>query len=168
MTTWITTQQAADKLGVSRAWIIRLIHAGRIVAEKFGRDWKVNPYSLKNYEATKRSPGRPPGTDKAAIRFTFGYPNSIFLEKTGTFTNSERRVQLFNEAIKPIGNSRPDWQIVCDVATRMGYPFRYDGTAEVMDEIASVAPIYGGMSHEEPNRRVAPGLRLVDGSPAAG
>ncbi|UCE99800.1 MAG: formate dehydrogenase subunit alpha, partial [Planctomycetota bacterium] len=75
-------------------------------------------------------------------------PGASFAEKTGTFTNSERRVQLINKAIEPIGNSWPDWQIICDMATRMGYPFNYKSTAEVMDEIASLAPIYGGISHE--------------------
>jgi len=75
-------------------------------------------------------------------------PGASFAEKTGTFTNSERRIQLINKAIEPIANSRPDWQIVCDVATRMGCPFKYAGTDEVMDEIASLAPIYGGISHD--------------------
>jgi len=74
-------------------------------------------------------------------------PGASFAEKTGTFTNSERRVQLINKAIEPIGTSRPDWEIVCDVATRMGYPFKYASTDEVMDEIAELAPIYGGISH---------------------
>ncbi|UCC23716.1 MAG: formate dehydrogenase subunit alpha [Planctomycetota bacterium] len=75
-------------------------------------------------------------------------PGASFAEKDGTFTNSERRVQLINKAIEPVGNSRPDWRIVCDVAARMGYPFKYKSTAEVMDEIASLAPIYGGISHD--------------------
>ncbi len=75
-------------------------------------------------------------------------PGASFAEKTGTFTNSERRVQLINKAIEPIGNSKPDWEIVCEVATRMGYAFNYADTSEIMDEIASVAPIYGGISHE--------------------
>jgi predicted molibdopterin-dependent oxidoreductase YjgC len=75
-------------------------------------------------------------------------PGASFAEKTGTFTNTERRVQLVSKAIEPIGNSRPDWQIICDLAARMGHPFSYKNTAEVMDEIASLAPIYGGISHE--------------------
>lgn len=75
-------------------------------------------------------------------------PGASFAEKTGTFTNSERRVQLINKAIEPICGSKGDWQIVCDVATRMGYPFEYADTAEVMDEIASLTPIYGGISHD--------------------
>lgn len=75
-------------------------------------------------------------------------PGASFAEKTGTFTNTERRVELVKAAIEPIGNSRPDWQIVCEIATRMGYAFDYASTAEVMDEIARLAPIYGGISHE--------------------
>jgi formate dehydrogenase alpha subunit len=75
-------------------------------------------------------------------------PGASFAEKTGTFTNSERRVQLINKAIEPIGNSRSDWEIVCEMASRMGYAFNYADTSEIMDEIAAVAPIYGGISHE--------------------
>lgn len=75
-------------------------------------------------------------------------PGASFAEKSGTFTNSERRVQLINKAIEPIGASRADWQIVCEVAMRMGYAFKYGDTSEIMDEIARLAPIYGGISHD--------------------
>jgi formate dehydrogenase alpha subunit len=75
-------------------------------------------------------------------------PGASFAEKTGTFTNTERRVQLVNKAIEPFGDSRPDWQIICNVASKMGHPFKYADTSEVMDEVASLAPIYGGISHE--------------------
>jgi len=75
-------------------------------------------------------------------------PSASFAEKQGTFTNSERRVQLIRKAIEPIGESRPDWKIVCDVAARMGHAFKYKDTSEVMDEIAGLTPIYAGISHE--------------------
>lgn len=75
-------------------------------------------------------------------------PGASFAEKEGTFTNSERRVQLIRKAIDPIGESKPDWQIICEVATRMGYPFDYKDTEEIMDEIASLTPIYRGISHK--------------------
>ena len=52
------------------------------------------------------------------------FPGVSFAEKDGTFTNTER-VQRVNQAIKPIGNSKPDWEIICQLATRMGYPFTY-------------------------------------------
>jgi len=74
-------------------------------------------------------------------------PAASFAETQGTFTNTERRVLLVNKAIEPPGQARPDWQIVCDLATRMGYPMSYPSPAEIMDEIASVTPIYGGIHH---------------------
>lgn len=75
-------------------------------------------------------------------------PGASFAEKTGTFTNTERRVQMVNKAIEPIGDAKADWQIISEVATRMGYPFNYTSTAEVMKEIASLTPQYAGISHE--------------------
>jgi len=75
-------------------------------------------------------------------------PGASFAEKNGTFTNSERRVQLINKAIEPVGKSKPDWQIVCDLANRMGYKFEYRNSSQIMDEIAALAPIYGGISHD--------------------
>lgn len=74
-------------------------------------------------------------------------PGTSFAEKTGTFTNTERRVQMVNQAIEPIGNTKVDWKIICEIATRMGYPFAYESTAEVMQEIASLTPSYAGISH---------------------
>jgi formate dehydrogenase alpha subunit len=75
-------------------------------------------------------------------------PGVTFAEKDGSFTNTERRVQRVRQAIPPLGDARPDWEIICDVATRMGYPMQYESPAEVMDELAAVTPIYGGMSFE--------------------
>ncbi len=81
-------------------------------------------------------------------------PSTSFAEKDGTFTNSERRVQRVRAAIPPVGESRHDWQIVCDVATRVakllgvradGFAFR--DTATIFDELASVAPSMRGISH---------------------
>jgi len=74
-------------------------------------------------------------------------PGTTFAEKTGTFTNTERRVQMVNQAIKPLANAKEDWQIVCEIAARMGYPFSYQSTAEVMDEIAGLVPSFAGISH---------------------
>jgi formate dehydrogenase alpha subunit len=74
-------------------------------------------------------------------------PAASFAETDGTFTNTERRVLLVNQAIDPPGEARPDWEILCDLSTRMGYPMRYPDAAAIMDEIASVSPIYGGIHH---------------------
>ena len=74
-------------------------------------------------------------------------PATTFAEKEGTFTNTERRVQLVRRAIEPVGQSRPDWEIICDLSRRLGYPMNYASPAEVMDEIAALTPSYGGISH---------------------
>ncbi len=80
-------------------------------------------------------------------------PAGSFAEKDGTFTNTERRVQRVNKAIEPIGQARADWQIICDLATRMGYPFAYASPADVMQEIASLTPQYAGITFERLGRK---------------
>ena len=76
-------------------------------------------------------------------------PAACYAEKDGTFTSTERRVQRVRQAVEPVGNSRPDWQILCDLARRCGYEhMHYDSAEEIMDEIASVTPIYGGISFD--------------------
>jgi formate dehydrogenase alpha subunit len=73
-------------------------------------------------------------------------PGVSFAEKDGTFTNMERRVQRVRKAISPVGDSRPDWKILCDLSTKMGYPMEYQTPSEIMEEIASLVPIYAGVS----------------------
>jgi len=78
-------------------------------------------------------------------------PSVCFAEKNGTFTNTERRVQRIRGGVNPPGQARSDWQIVCEVATKMGYPMAYDCAGKILDEIASVSPIYGGISFDRIN-----------------
>ena len=75
-------------------------------------------------------------------------PALSFAEKDGTFTNTERRIQLVRKALKGPGDAKEDWQIICDICTAMGYPMQYKDAAEIMAEIASVTPIYSGISHK--------------------
>lgn len=75
-------------------------------------------------------------------------PGASFAEKDGTFTNTERRIQMVNEAIKPIGNAKADWQILCALANRMGYSFPYQSPEEIMKEVAEVTPQYGGVNYD--------------------
>ncbi len=74
-------------------------------------------------------------------------PAASFAETNGTFTNTERRVLLVCPAIDSPGEARPDWQILCDLSSRLGYTMTYGSPSEIMDEIASVSPIYGGIHH---------------------
>ncbi len=75
-------------------------------------------------------------------------PAASFVEKDGTFTNTERRVQRLRKVIEPIGESRVDWEIISDLSCRMGRAMPYRSSSEIMKEIASVTPIYGGISHD--------------------
>ena len=75
-------------------------------------------------------------------------PAAAFAEKDGTYTNTERRVQKVRKALDPPGEAKPDWQIISELAERMGQPFSYKNTAEIMEEIASLTPIYGGIHHD--------------------
>ena len=54
---------------------------------------------------------------------------------------------MVNQAIKPIGNAKADWEIICELATRMGYPFLYQSSEEIMQEMAKLTPIFGGITH---------------------
>lgn len=76
-------------------------------------------------------------------------PGASFAEKEGTFTNTERRVQKVRKAMEPVGESRPDWEIICDLAGWMGARgFGFSTAAEIMAEVASLTPSYAGISHE--------------------
>jgi len=74
-------------------------------------------------------------------------PSFCFAEKDGTFTNTERRVQRVRKAVKPPAGARDDWRILCAVAAKMGYPMKYRGPKAIMNEIASLTPIYGGIAY---------------------
>ncbi|MDD4876410.1 MAG: formate dehydrogenase subunit alpha [Dehalococcoidales bacterium] len=75
-------------------------------------------------------------------------PATTYAEKDGTFTSTERLVQLIRTAIEPIGESRPDWKIISDLAKLMGsIDFKYNSPSEIMDEIAALTPSYHGISN---------------------
>jgi len=86
-------------------------------------------------------------TRTAALAHVF-LPATSSFEKTGTFMNAERRVQRVRRAIDPVGRSRPDWQIICDVASAMGHhrSFDYESPEQIWDEIRTVWPAAGGMT----------------------
>jgi len=86
-------------------------------------------------------------TETAALAHVV-FPAASFAEKTGTFTNSERRVQMVRQAVAPHGDSRTDAAIIMELSGRLGYAMEYESAAEIMEEIALVAPIYGGMYHD--------------------
>jgi formate dehydrogenase alpha subunit len=75
-------------------------------------------------------------------------PATSFAEKDGTFTNTERRVQRVRKAIEPPGEAMEDWKIISEIAGQLGYPMAYRSSAEIMEEISQLTPIYGGISQD--------------------
>ena len=69
------------------------------------------------------------------------------LEKDGTFTNTERRIQRLYKAMEPLGDSRPDWEILTDLAARLGHDWGYTHPSEIMDEIAATTPLFAGVTY---------------------
>ena len=83
-------------------------------------------------------------------------PACSFAEKDGTFTNSERRVQRVREVVRPVGSSRPDWEIICDLAQRLSVSmnlgleeqFEYSNASEIWDEMSALTPMISGITYE--------------------
>lgn len=75
-------------------------------------------------------------------------PAASFAEKDGTFTATDRRIQMIRKAVDPVGGSRPDWVIISDISRRLGFQMNYGSPSDIMDEIASLGGIYGGVNHE--------------------
>ena len=92
-------------------------------------------------------------------------PGVSFAEKTGTYTNTERRIQMVNKAIEPLGDARPDWWITSEIAKRIlngtservqnEAPYsswNYRDTSQIMSEINALTPSYGGITHDRLTR----------------
>jgi len=75
-------------------------------------------------------------------------PASPSLEKEGTFTSTERRIQRLYQVFEPLAGSRPDWRIIQDIAVRLGADWHYQHPSEIYEEIASLTPIFAGVTYE--------------------
>jgi formate dehydrogenase major subunit len=75
-------------------------------------------------------------------------PAAPALEKDGTFTNTERRIQRLYQALPELGESRADWKITQDLANLLGANWNYTHPSEIMDEIAKVSPLHAGVNYE--------------------
>ena len=75
-------------------------------------------------------------------------PAAASLEKEGTFTNTERRIQRLYRVLEPLGDTRPDWQIIQDIANRLGADWKYTHPSQVMDEAAGLCPLFAGVTYE--------------------
>jgi formate dehydrogenase major subunit len=75
-------------------------------------------------------------------------PASPSLEKEGTFTNTERLIQRLYRALDPLGESKPDWEIIQLIANRMGAGWAYQHPSQIMDEAAPLVPLFAGVNYE--------------------
>jgi formate dehydrogenase major subunit len=75
-------------------------------------------------------------------------PASSYLEKDGTYTNTDRRVQLGRKVLDPPGQARVDWEVVQDIANRIGLGWAYSSPREIFEEIVSVMANYAGLSYD--------------------
>ncbi|HMF64447.1 MAG TPA: formate dehydrogenase subunit alpha, partial [Edaphobacter sp.] len=75
-------------------------------------------------------------------------PAAASIEKDGTFTSTERRIQRIYKALDPLGESKADWEIIQLIANRLGGNWKYKHPSDIMDEIASVTPLFAGVTYE--------------------
>jgi len=75
-------------------------------------------------------------------------PACSSVEKDGTFTNTERRVQRLYQALEPLEGSKPDWRIIQEIANRLGAGWKYEHPSQIMEEIAELTPIMAGVSYQ--------------------
>ena len=75
-------------------------------------------------------------------------PASPSLEKDGTFTSTERRIQRLYKAFEPLGESLPDWEILQLIANKLGAGWDYKHPSEIMDEVARLTPLFAGVNYE--------------------
>ena len=106
-------------------------------------------------------------------------PASSYMEKLGTYTNTDRRVQIGRPALDMPGDARLDWEIVCEICTRMGYDMQYDGPEAIFAEFASLTKSYADLDYDNigsrgrlwpaPDRAAADGIQVLfgDGFPTA-
>ena len=75
-------------------------------------------------------------------------PATTFVEKDGTYTNTDRRVQIGRKVLDPPGQAREDWRIIQEISNRVGLPMDYSHPSEVFDELVSLMPNYAGLTYD--------------------
>jgi len=75
-------------------------------------------------------------------------PATSYIEKDGTYTNTDRRVQRGRKVLDPPGDAREDWKIIMEISNRVGLEMKYDHPSEIFDELVSVMPNYAGLHYD--------------------
>ena len=79
------------------------------------------------------------------------FPSLSFLEKDGTFVNTERKVQRVRKALNGPDGAKADWEIICDLSSRFGYSMNYKNPEEIFEEVRKVTPQYAGITYSRLN-----------------
>lgn len=86
--------------------------------------------------------------NKTALHADVVLPATAWGEHEGVYSSADRGFQRFRKAIEPKGEAKPDWKIICEIATAMGYPMHYENTEEIWNEMRSLCPSFAGASYE--------------------
>lgn len=86
--------------------------------------------------------------NKTALHADVVLPATAWGEHEGVYSCADRGFQRFRKAVEPKGQAKPDWQIICEIATAMGYPMSYHNTEEIWDEMRSLCPSFAGASYK--------------------
>jgi formate dehydrogenase major subunit len=140
------------KPGLNNHQMVQAIHDGKLKAMYlFGEDMAIVDSNINHVHAAFEKLDFFVVQDiffsKTAQYADVVLPAAPSLEKDGTFTNTERRIQRFYKVFEPLGDSKPDWQIIQAVANRLGANWNYTHPSELMAEAASLAPIFAGVSY---------------------
>lgn len=142
-----------EKPGLNNHQMVEAIHEGKLKAMYlFGEDMALVDSNVNHVHAAFNQLDFFVVQDiffsKTAQFADVVLPASPSLEKEGTFTNTERRIQRFYQVFEPLGDSKPDWVIFQELANRLGAGWSYKHPGDIMAEAASLAPIFAGVSYE--------------------
>ncbi|MBB6444473.1 formate dehydrogenase subunit alpha [Bacillus benzoevorans] len=141
------------KPGLNNHQIVEAIHAGKVKAMYlFGEEMGLVDSNINHVQAAFEKLEFFVVQDiffsKTAQFADVVLPAAPSLEKEGTFTNTERRIQKFNRVFEPLGESKPDWEIFQMLANKLGADWNYTHPGELMDEVAALTPFFAGVSYE--------------------
>jgi len=154
----------SDKVGLTIVEMIHAMHAGTLKAlYVMGENPMLSDPNVNHVEEALKA------VDFLVVQDIFltetaqladvVLPAMAFAEKVGTFTNTERRIQRLAVVVDPPGSARLDWEITCDLARRMGCEMSYADAAAIEGDIASVSPIYGGITYDRLGEPGSEGLQ---------
>ena len=75
------------------------------------------------------------------------FPGASYAESDGTYTSTDRKVQRVRKAVEPLAGCKNNWQILCELSGRLGYPMHYENSEQIFDEIRTVIPEYAGITY---------------------